>query len=469
MSALGGLLGLGGGDSGTGQPAPAGYSNAVSPIVTPTNMNQINSAYTGNQQALNSQQALLSALQGQNGVGNQSQVYGQLQGVVNGTGPNPAQAMLNQSTGQNVANQAALMAGQRGAGSNVGLIARQAAQQGAATQQQAVGQGATLQANQSLNALNSAGNIANTQVANQIGATTANTGAQQAEQQALLGAQASANTANAGLQGNINSNNTQLANTTMQGTQGLIGGVLNGAGALVGLASGGEVRKMYADGTDSGDPIQPDATPTAVSTPLATTQSSAAPQSSFGKFLKGMSKSYSDNPDGGAGGAPAPGGNYGAQALSNGMSGFVQGIGSNFTPSTLNSDQTAGLQSSVNQLSGGSGTPAKIGQKSTADIADDGMAKGGEVKALVSPGEKYLPPAAVKKVEQGASPMKVGQTIPGKPAVGGAKNSYANDTVKKDLKEGGIIVPRSETKSGDPERKSADFVAAVLAKRKARA
>ena len=34
----------------------------------------------------------------------------QLQGIANGTGPNPAQNMLNQQTGANVSNQAALMA-----------------------------------------------------------------------------------------------------------------------------------------------------------------------------------------------------------------------------------------------------------------------------------------------------------------------------------------------------------------------
>ena len=168
MGAWSGLLGNNNGANGTGFSTPQGAN-----ITNPTNPGQINNAYSGNQTALAQQQALLQALQAQGGLGNQSQVYNQLQGVVNGTGPNPAQAQLAQATGTNVANQAALMAGQRGAGSNVGLIARQAGQQGAATQQNAVGQAATLQANQSLNALNSAGSIANTQVANQIGAALA--------------------------------------------------------------------------------------------------------------------------------------------------------------------------------------------------------------------------------------------------------------------------------------------------------
>lgn len=91
----------------------------------------------------------------------QSQLNQALQGVANGTGPNPAQAMLNNQTGANVAHQAALMAGQRGAGANAGMIARQAAMAGSGIQQQAAGQGAALQAQQSLNALNSQGQILN--------------------------------------------------------------------------------------------------------------------------------------------------------------------------------------------------------------------------------------------------------------------------------------------------------------------
>jgi len=60
--------------------------------------------------------------------------------------------------------------------------------------------------------------------------------------------------------------------------------------------------------------------------------------------------------------------------------------------------------------------------------------------------------------------MKTGETIPGKPKVSGAKNDYANDTVKKTLQEGGIVLPRSVTKSKNPDKNAEAFVAAVLAK-----
>jgi hypothetical protein len=244
MSAIPGLLGLGGGQSGTGVAGPA-----LANITNPTNAAQTGAAYGGVQNSLQSQQSLLAALQGQNGLGNQNQVYGQLQGVANGTGPNPAQAMLNNATGANVANQAALMAGQRGAGANAGLIARQAGQQGAATQQNAIGQGAALQAQQSLGALGQAGALANQQAGQQIGQTNANVAGQQGEQANLLGAQGQFNNAQVSSQNSVNSVNGQLANTDL-GNQNKAGsGLLNGLGG---------VGSILGIGSGSGSPISAD-------------------------------------------------------------------------------------------------------------------------------------------------------------------------------------------------------------------
>src|ERR1044072_7649053 len=77
------------------------------------------------------QQDFVDALTQQRALTHQFDVFGQqqnlanqLQGVANGTGPNPALAQLNQATGANVANQAALMASQRGTGANAGALAR---------------------------------------------------------------------------------------------------------------------------------------------------------------------------------------------------------------------------------------------------------------------------------------------------------------------------------------------------------
>ncbi len=75
---------------------------------------------------------------------------GQLQDQAQGGGPNPALAQLALTTGHNVKNQAALLAGQRGVGANPGLAARQIGQLGADVQQQAVGQGAAMRAQQTI-------------------------------------------------------------------------------------------------------------------------------------------------------------------------------------------------------------------------------------------------------------------------------------------------------------------------------
>lgn len=345
MGMVKGVLGLGGGAAGSGFAGPA-----MPDIKNPVSQAQIDQAYKGVQSGIQGQEALLQALQAQGGLQNQSQVYGQLQNVAAGKGPNPAVAMLNQATGANVANQAALMAGQRGAGANVGLLARQAAQQGAKTQQDAVGQAATMQANQSLNAIGQAGQLANTQAAQQIGGTEALTNANLQSQNALLNAQSAYNQALVGGQSSVNSANAGLAGAQMQNQGKVLGGVGNALGSILKLADGGVVPE-------------------------------SGPKSFLGQHI--------------------------AQ-----------------------------------------------------------MAKGGEVPAMVSPGEIYLPPGAVGQVAQGADPFMVGEVIPGKPKVGGAVNSYKNDTIPKKLETGGVVIPRSKTKSAAPERASKDFVRAVIAKRK---
>jgi len=479
MGGIGGLFGTSGGAAGTGFKAP-GQTDIVAPI----SYNQALQSYNSNANAINNQYALLQALQNQNGlalqnnstgglanqaaqmarangVGTQQSALaglqglaaqqqgtlGQYQNIAAGRGPNPAQAMLNQQTGQNTANQAALMAGQRGASQNVGLMARQASQQGAANQQQAVGQAATMQANQSLAALQAQtaqqqamgntqqqiANLGTSQVAQQqaaqqayanqanalagqqIGAMNTNVQANQAQEQALLNSINNTNNQKVGMQSNVNNANAGLASTQMQGQQGIIGGVMSGIGSALGLAKGGEVK--MADGGD----------PTAS---MDTTASSANPnnmaQSSFGKFLQGYNNSFS---------APAAG-NPGAEALRKGFSFAGKGVGSLLkSPTTAASPAGAMAGPDIADMAG----PAML-----AVAAKGGMAKrvdytgGGNVKAK-SPQEK-----AVKKGD-----------------------SYANDKISAKLSEGEIVIPRSVTQGKDPVRGAADFVAKVLAKKRA--
>lgn len=219
-----------------GGPAPGQVTGSA----TAATGEQANQRFDEVNQGLTNQAGFLQAVQAQNGLGNQTQVYNQLQGVADGTGANPAQAMLNQATGANVANQAALMAGQRGSSANAGLIGRQAAQQGANTQQQAAGQGATLQANQSLNALTAAGNMANTQAGQQANATNAYTNSALQGQQNVLGALTSQNQINSG---------AQQGNAQMQGN--LLGNLAGAAGSALQLAEGGAVPEAPKAGPTS--------------------------------------------------------------------------------------------------------------------------------------------------------------------------------------------------------------------------
>ena len=91
----------------------------------------------------------------------QQALLNQLQGVANGTGPNPAAALLNQQTQNNNAMAAGQIAG--AAGMSPALRARQIMETQRANQQQAAGQGATMQAEQSLGALGQMGTVENQQ------------------------------------------------------------------------------------------------------------------------------------------------------------------------------------------------------------------------------------------------------------------------------------------------------------------
>lgn len=259
----------------------SGFKAQGANIATPVSTQQTNLAYNQSQDALYQQQAFLNALQGQNGIGNQSNVFNQQQQLANqlqtqaqGGGPNPALAQLNMATGQNVANQAALMAGQRGAGGNVGLMGRQAAMQGASAQQQAAGQAAVLRANQQLaaqNALqqqqNMMGGLATQQVGQQANAQNALVQGYQNQQNSLLNAMGQQNNAMIQNQSNVNSANAEMAKGG-QGLQGkILGGLTGGVGTVLGQvfkAEGGEI------------------------------EAPSGPSSFFGKFLSGVQNGLGD-------------------------------------------------------------------------------------------------------------------------------------------------------------------------------
>lgn len=242
---------LGNRPPGAAQPTSSGAS--VNPAMA-------ENAYNGTQYAIGQQQGLVNSLAGYgfNGIAAQQDVYNQqaqlaqqLQAQSMGQGPNPAQAQLAQNTAANTANQAAMMAGQRGVSSNTGLAGRQIAQQGAMNQQNAVGQAATLQAQQQLAAqsalMQQQGMMANTagtqigQYSNQLN----NLGnLNLAQQQTLYNAQ----TGNASAANQAAANQNQANQNQYLNNAAIIGGIGQGIGGLAGAfapqkkAHGGEIE-----------------------------------------------------------------------------------------------------------------------------------------------------------------------------------------------------------------------------------
>jgi len=484
LSAIGSTFGMQSGNTGG---AGLNYQAGSSPLIQAATGQQAQDLYNNVQSGLNQQQAFVNALQAQGtqGMGAQTALSSMLMNQAQGGGPNPAQAMLAQSTGRNVANQAALMAAQRGASQNVGLMARQAAQQGAQTQQQAAGQAASMQAQQSLAAQNQLQNLANTQVSQQGGAlANYNTEAQNAQQNVLnsIAQLNNASVANMASQNSANAGISQIAAKGQQDTLGgLMGGIGNGAMGLA-MAKGGMV-KHYAEGgqstmNDSPDQIVADA---AMSAPKAAPAKSAFQMPSWVQKVTSNSPTASAQSAGPIQGNkqstnPVPalqsGGNSIGYGIGSGIRSGVGAIGGLFSSdpnAAVNSADPMATMGHGTEMSGGAGdqTPSAPSQ-AFSNMDETGMmfaARGGKVPAMLSPGEIYLAPEKAKEVVKGkADPISEGKKVPGKAKVKG--DSLKNDTVPATLKEGGVVIPRSVLESKTPHRDAYKFVNAVLAKSK---
>ncbi len=360
---------------------------------------------------------------------NQNALQGRMQGFENqlqtqaaGGGPSVATTMLNNAQQQNAAQANAMAASQRGV--NPGLALRSAMQSNAGANQAAQAQGVAARQQEQLNAQQMLGQNQGAQAS--LVNTMQGQGYQNQQYKAGLQAQAS----------NANAERAQKASS------GAIGGLANMAGAAFGMADGGDVPN------------------TAI--PQLQTDTSY-------EMFGGGSKD-SKKPKGDAKASAAP------QAAPNSPMGTATVMGDRPAPVLLNqpigpqTQAQAGPQSFIGRALGNAqGHLDTFGSNMSKLGTQLGFAQGGTVPALVSPGERYLPPSEVKKVEKGEkSPMKAGEKIPGKPKVGGATNSYANDTVHKKLKEGGIILPRAVTMSPDAEKKAMAFMKALQAKRGAK-
>jgi hypothetical protein len=381
----------------------------------PATVEQANKTYEEAQAALGQQAALATALQaqGNQGMGSQSALTQALQQQMNGGGPNPAQAQLAQNTAANTANQAALMAGQRGAAGNAGLMARQAAGVGAQNQQAAAGQAATLQAQQQLAAQQQLQALANAQIGQQSGAVNAYNQAAQGEQGNILNSINAQNAASVAMQSNINNANAGMAQTNANNSAKFTGGVLNAVGGAI----GGPMGSMFAHGGMVGENPK-----------LA----QVAPSNRLPDHLEHVASIYHSNYA--LGGpvtnlqVPTETGSPQAIANTSQLGGDKKGAGA--SPAG-----TSPMDMSANPVTGG------------------GAMAGGPADAV---GAVEADPAMLAMV------ANKGAMVPGKARVSG--DSEKNDTVPALLSPGEVVIPRHVLNSDDPVGNSAKFVKALLEK-----
>lgn len=138
--------------------------------------------------------------------------------------------------------------------------------------------------------------------------------------------------------------------------------------------------------------------------------------------------------------------------------------GLNQAVSGANAQRNAGL---IGGVLGGIGSLVGLGKAhggqipSEYELFKNHYYGGGQVNAMVSPGEGYVKPQAAQAVAQGDKDINsVMQEIPGKAKVKG--DSPANDTVPKKLDAGGVVIPRTIMDKG--EKAAVDFLKDALRK-----
>jgi hypothetical protein len=489
--------------------AAGNQANAFSQAQTLANQQAGAGGVQGQTSALQQQQALNAQLAGANGVGNlsgaltsqqglaaqQQALAQQYQDIAAGKGPNPAQAALNQSTGQNVANQAALMAGQRGAGSNIGLLARQAAQQGAATQQQAVGQGATLQAQQALAGLSGAAaqqqaigatnsnvaNIAAQQIAAQQAGTTAQQQAasnlvaqQQAQQQALaqqaqaqVAAQQSGLAAQQQAASGITSQQQAQQQALAQQANTLAGQQVSQTNANTQAQLQQQQAQQQAAQAMNSNQVNMQSNINSANAGLAG-ETIKGQKDITGGLLSGAGQALFGATGGKVhkfadGGIQAPMAPAAPVVPSAPVAGPQSSFGkfiSGFNDYNNNQDDQDKLKTGMSDFA--SGAINKMKSASQSPSSSSMQTAGPDMSSIAA---MTAAKGGMAKKHDYTSGGHVKATKPKEKAIKGG-NSYDNDKIPAYLSENEIVLPRSVTQSKDPVRASADFVAKVLAKRK---
>lgn len=391
-----------------------------------TNTAQLNNAYNQANSGINQQSGFVQQLSSniQPGIQNQNTLGNMYLAQAQGQGPNPAQAELNQNTGQNIAQQAALAAGTRGAGANAGLIASQNAQQGAATQQAAVGQAATLGAQQQLAAESNLQNLSANEISQNSGALQTLNNEGQNEQNILQGANTAANNATVSSQNNVNTVNAGVA----AGNQSSNSNVLSGIGNA--LSSVPVIGSFFAEGGTVGqDKATAEWKPWARAPKYAPGgvigQSTAAPQSYVGQWLNSTPNEGQIQQSGPmSNSAPA-------------LTPLYEKPDDEKKEGQLSDKDVNDLTASASDLSTGSA------DLSSSDPSIQRSAHGGKIQKLKSGGD-----------------------VPGKPKVN--RDSYGNDTVKALLSPGEVVMDLNTLKDPGKLGKMARFVAASIERNKAK-
>lgn len=381
-------------------------------------LEQAQQLYGQTQEQLQKQREFTQALMGQvpGALAAQKDVANLYQQQMAGTAPSVAQRQLAEATRQNVGRTAAMMAGQRGAGANIGMLARQAALAGSQAQQQMAGQAATLRAEEQQKAQAGMQGLSAQQIAAAQQSQGMGTQAALSAQQLILNQIAQQEAAKAG-----------IAQQTAKGQSDIVGGLISGI-------SGGIISNAQTGA-----------------------KGAAGAAAHGGMAGRDFSQNY------------AQGGGLGSDDY---WDSLKSNLGSIRVAPALEGDSK--LKKSMEKLGQAGGKylmseePKQTGltlnqQRMPGQMVPPMYAQGGKVPAMVSPGERYLNPSEVEKVKDGKKEAdKAGMKIPGQAKVKG--DSLKNDTVKMTLEEGGIVIPRSVMQSKDPGEQARKFVQAVLAK-----
>ena len=347
--------------------------------------------------------------------GAQSDLAKMLLAQAQGQGPNIANLQLQQATNQNNQQAAGAIASQKGM--NPALAQRIISQQQALNNQNAAGQSGVLRAQQQLAAQQGLGNV----YAQQAGEANSNFGT-------ITNAQQAANSANAQIAQNNANQNAGIAGGIIGGGSQILSSILAKGGTvgdpkhmeILTIPTGSKVHPMYFDDGGTVEQIH-------LEDPSAEVVNEANAKEDANPTMPEDS-----------GGAPSTanaGGGYKTNAINSSLS------------------QGQDVMGAISSAAGSGGGKSGGGGAGLLAL----LYNGGKVPAMVSPGERYIPPHMVEAVTKGHKKASdVAPKIPGKAKVKG--DSEKNDTVPANLETGGVVIPRTKA---DNDRDAQEFMMAL--------